>query len=203
MDPPRRQYVPDLVYHYQMGLASDSPPLQYLSFYHVAEHYFESVYVDDMVKAVVDTLTLPGFSYRRRADALQLIKTIKQKVRAVGDRDVYNEEESLRLVLRKYVDFTKIHALLDAYDATLVPYYKVNTVAFSDAPVVDFSESDIDRLAKRVAARVYKTRNAIVHSKDGSRGKYVPFHHERDLLKEVPLLRFLAEEIITSSAKAM
>ena len=51
-----------------------------------------------------------------------------------------------------------------------------------------------------LARRIYKTRNSIVHSKEGARRKYVPFEHDRVLVKEVPLVRFVAELIITTSS---
>jgi len=203
MEPPRRTYIPDLVYHYQMGLASDSPPLQFLSYYHVAEHFFEAVYTDDMINSVVSTLTGPSFSYRRRHDIMALIKSIRQKVRTVSERDVYNEEESLRLVIKQYVNLPRLKAALIALDASLPDYYRTTQVGFAEAAICDFNEGDHEKLAKRIAARVYKTRNAIVHSKDGGKGKYVPFHHDRELLREVPLLRFIAEEVIINSSKAM
>ena len=47
LNPPRRIYDSDLVSHYQMSVATDSPPLEYLSYYHVAEHFFEAVFEDE------------------------------------------------------------------------------------------------------------------------------------------------------------
>ncbi len=41
LEAPKRLYIADLVYHYQLAVASDSPPLEYLSYYHVLEHFFE------------------------------------------------------------------------------------------------------------------------------------------------------------------
>ena len=64
LDPPRRIYDSDLVSHYQMGVATDSPPLEYLSYYHVAEHFFEAVFEDDLISRVRTVLTQPGFSFR-------------------------------------------------------------------------------------------------------------------------------------------
>lgn len=203
MEPPRRDYIPDLVYHYQMGLSSDSPPLQFLSFCHVAEHFFEAVYTDDMVRTVTSTLTGPSFSYRKRNDVISLINLIKKRVRTTGERDTYNEEDALRLVIKQYVNIARLKSSLHALDNTILDYYKASAVQFSEAQTCDFEDGDQDRLAKKVASRIYKTRNAIVHSKDVGKGKYVPFHHDRELLREIPLLRFLAEEVIINTSEAM
>ncbi len=189
MEPPRREYIPDLVYHYQMGLSSDSPPLQFLSFYHVAEHFFEAVYIDDMVRTVTSTLTGPSFSYRKRNDVVSLINLIKKRVRTTGERDTYNEEDALRLVIKQYVI---LHGSRLRYTLSTTRFWtttgKCSTVFRSTN--CDFNEADQDRLIKRIAGRIYKTRNAIVHSKDIGKGKYIPFHHDRELLREIPLLRF-------------
>jgi hypothetical protein len=56
---------------------------------------------------------------------------------------------------------------------------------------------------KDLVQRIYFTRNAIVHSKDGEKGKYLPFSHEKQLVKEVPLLRFISEAIIISNSNVV
>jgi hypothetical protein len=203
MEPPRRLYVTDLVYHYQMGLASDSPPLQYLSFYHVAEHFFEAVFTEDMIQSIIGVLTGPGFSYRRRNDITMLIKTVRSKIRTVNERDVYSEEDALGLVLKAYLDPARLRDSLNGYDSSLVDFYKTSPVSFAEAGAIDLNEVDMDRLTKRLASRIYKTRNAIVHSKEGGKGRYIPFQHDRELYREVPLVRFIAEEILVSSSKAL
>jgi hypothetical protein len=203
IEPPRRVYIPDLVGHYQMGLSTDSPPLQFLSFYHIAAHFFEAVYTEDMIQSVIATLTGPGFSYRRRHDILALIKTIRQRVRTMNEREVYNEEESLRLVIRQYVNFPRMKAALASFDPALPDYYKITQVGFSEAPTCDLDETDLDRLTKRIASRVYKTRNAIVHSKEGGKARYMPFQHDRELLREIPLLRFLAECLCENASSSI
>ena len=54
-----------------------------------------------------------------------------------------------------------------------------------------------------VRNRIYSVRNAIVHSKEGEKLRYEPFKHDKELAKEVPLIRAVAEEIIINSAKPM
>lgn len=59
-----------------------------------------------------------------------------------------------------------------------------------------------------MANRVYKTRNSLVHSKSNEvklneRGIYKPFKDSKALLKEIPLLKEISEEIIIKSASEL
>jgi hypothetical protein len=80
IEPPRRVYIPDLLYHYQMGVAADSPVLAFLSYYHIAEHFFEEVFNDDLISSIRDRLTQPGFSYRRKKDIEAMIREITKRL---------------------------------------------------------------------------------------------------------------------------
>ena len=65
-----------------------------------------------------------------------------------------------------------------------------------------------DKLPKKLAARIYKTRNALVHNKSNEtrlseRGLYKPFKDKEELSKEIPLMRFLAESIIVNSSEPL
>ncbi|MEZ9269570.1 hypothetical protein AB9R79_23880, partial [Vibrio splendidus] len=72
IDPPRRKYIPDLIYHYQLGVGSDNPFLEFISYYHVAEHFFESIFNDDLIDKIKVNITKPDFSYRRKKDVSDL-----------------------------------------------------------------------------------------------------------------------------------
>ncbi len=65
IDPPKRKYENDLILFYQKGISSESVDLQYLSFYHILEHFFEKIYNDEMIKSIKSELTKPSFSYKR------------------------------------------------------------------------------------------------------------------------------------------
>lgn len=58
IEPPKRRCIPELVYFYQAALSSDSHAAQFLSFYHVAEYFFEAVFLNHSIKAVRDTIIL-------------------------------------------------------------------------------------------------------------------------------------------------
>jgi len=98
---PKRFYIPDLIYHYQMAVATESPLLEFLSYYHVAEHFFEEVYNDDLIERVRDKITGPDFSYKRKKDIRGLINDINKRLKLRGDSFVFSEQEALRLTIAK------------------------------------------------------------------------------------------------------
>jgi hypothetical protein len=104
------------------------------------------------------------------------------------------------LTLRKYVSIDQIVEELRAYDNTLLTYYHDTTVTFSGGDSVNLVDQDTEQVYKKLAARLYKTRNAIVHSKESEKSKYTPFRDDRILIKEIPLIRFVAEQVILSTS---
>ena len=125
-----------------------------------------------------------------------MISSIRQSLKIKNDTISFSELNALRLTLRKYVDLAALHAELDSYDSSLLEYYRDNKVAFCNGSVVDLTSTDNDDVIKKLAKRIYSTRNALVHSKDGDKSKYTPFVDDRQLAKELPLLRFIAERTI-------
>ena len=200
IEPPRRFYVPELLYHYQMAVASESPQLEYLSYYHIVEYFFERVFKEELIKKVKNKITLPDFSYKRESDIEQLIEEIKKSFKFRRDDTTFSEEAALRLTLVRYVDIAILIQKLKEYDESLIAYYKTNTVSFSKGNNISLEDGDITSVYKAISGRIYKTRNSIVHSKEGDRNRYIPFEHDRILVKEVPLLRFIAELIIMNTS---
>jgi hypothetical protein len=203
LDVPRRIYISDLIYHYQLGVFSAGiPMLQYISYYHVAEHWFESVFEDDLVLQVRRKITDPGFSYKRKRDISLLIKLISKAVQLRDDRLIIDELTALRLTLERYVNTDELVSDLQNFDSSLLGYYASNKVEFSGGDTIRFN-GDQSEVIKALARRIYKTRNALVHSKDGPKGKYTPFTDDRWLIPEIPLMRFIAEQIIIATSELL
>lgn len=201
--PPSRFYNPDLVHYYQEGVATDSPPLQYLSFYHVAEHFFESIYNDELIERVKQIITQPDFSYKRKKDLKGLINKIGKWVSFRSETMTFNEQEALALTLQNFVDLDTLVQKIKEYDESLIEFYKINNVGFSGGDAVNLEINDQQSIWLNLSKRIYKTRNAVVHSKESEKGKYTPFEHEKILVKEVPLIRFIAELIIIKSSEVI
>jgi hypothetical protein len=200
LEAPRRMYLPELVHSYQLALSSESVMLSYLSFYHVAEHWFEEVFLDDVAGRVRAAITAPGFSAKRDKDLHKLIKTVSKSLRARDDEVIINELSGLELTLTKYVDLESLQTSLAELDPSLLVHYAASRVSFADANLVDLRNSDDSAIFKALAQRIYKTRNALVHRKSGERGKFTPFQDDAVLRKEIPLMRFVAEQVIIATS---
>lgn len=203
IDAPRRTYIPDLIHHYQLAVGTENPMLEYISYYHIVEHFFETVFNEALVEKVRSKLTHPEFSYKRKHDISNLIKEIGKSIKMRDESITFNEQEGLRLTLKKYLDIHELVQKLNDYDASLVEHYKQAQVSFSGAGTIHLEGNDEELIYKHLAARIYKNRNAIVHSKDSEKSKYTPFKDDKILVKEVPLLRFISEKIIFETSKLL
>jgi len=203
IEPPRRQYVNDLIYHYQKGISSESIDHQYLSFYHVFEHFFDNVYNEDLIAKVRGEMTKPGFSYKRNKDIEFLVKIIQNRVKLRNDEfQISSEQDALELTLKKYIPEIKEIKNDTVYmNRELLGYFKTTEVPFSKGSKVNFDIDNEDEIFKNLAKRIYLTRNSIVHSKDNDKSKYQPFKDDKDLVPEVLLLRSLSERIIINTSK--
>lgn len=203
IETPKRKYENDLILFYQKGISSKSVDLQYLSFYHILEHFFEKIYNDELIKSIKGELTKPSFSYKRNKDVSELIKIIQDKLKYKNDEFQINEPEALRLVLERFIpDLYEIKDEIDSYDSDLLNYYRSSEVEFSKGNKVNFQE-DRSKVLKDLRERIYKTRNSIVHSKETDRERYLPFKHDKILQKEIMLMRVIAEKIIIQSSKEL
>ncbi|MEG3619125.1 hypothetical protein V5T82_11720 [Magnetovibrio sp. PR-2] len=200
LDPPKRIYNETLVQHYLLAVSTDNPVIEYLSYYHVLEHFFETVFNEDLVEKVRENITSPGFSYKRKSDIAALIKKINKSLQIKRDSISFSESEALKLCLMKYVDVDDLIVKLNDYDEGLIEYYSEKSVPFSGGKVVDLELDDEDAIYKSLSKRIYSTRNALVHSKDGDMGKYTPFSDDRELIKEVPLMRFISEMVVVEES---
>lgn len=200
IDPPRRIYNEDLVQHYLLAVSTDNPVIEYLSYYHILEHFYEAVFNDDLLETIKSKITDPGFSYKRKKDIGLLINTIKRSLQIRSETITFSESEALRLCLSKYVQLPELISKLSEYDESLLDYYKTTKVEFSGGNEVDIEDNDEEGVLKLLTKRIYATRNALVHSKDGDKSKYTPFKDDRILVKEVPLMRFVAEMVVLTES---
>lgn len=202
LDPPRRKYTMSLISHYQLAISTDSAPLQYLSFYHIIEHFYELVFNEDLINTLKNEITKPDFSYNRKKDITKVIDIIKKRLKVRADEFIFDELDALKLTLKKHFNnFEKVNEELVLYDKELINYYKTNKVSFSEGNTVNLESDNIDEIYSNLAKRIYLTRNSIVHSKEGNKPKFVPFQHEKELWKEIPLIRFMSEEIIINNSR--
>ncbi|PJN02507.1 hypothetical protein CG740_15920 [Streptomyces sp. CB01201] len=203
LEAPRKTYETDLVHHYLMGVAAEIPLLEYLAYYHIAEHYFVEVFNEDLVKQVRSSITDPSFSTRRDKDIQSIIRIVNKAQRQVKDEGGVNEQRSLKLVLDRFVNLDRLATDLDAYDASLVDYYAQSDAPFAGASKAAIRGADEEVARNAIAKRIYKVRNALVHAKEGELPKYAPFAHDDELAREIPLMRFAAEQIVIAQGRAL
>lgn len=199
---PKREYNSDLIYHYQLGLSTHHPALKFISFYHILEYYFNIVYTEKMIENVKFLITKPSFSAKRDTDIDRLIKEIRNNFKIEPESNsAKNEIEALKLVLNNYLDLESLITSIKGYDEDLYRYYSSKKVDFSQGVIINFN--DVKSAYGNLANRIYKTRNAVIHSKAYERERYIPFEHESQLLKEIPLIQFIAEEIILKTSRIL
>mgnify|MGYP003675386652 CR=1 FL=1 len=204
VEPPKRVYLNELVLHYQKGISSESIDHQFLSFYHVLEHFFEKIYNDDILNSIKTELTKPSFSYKRNKDLSGLISLIQNRLKYKNDEFLLNEPEALELTLRKFIkDIPYLAAELTTISPTLIEYFKTTDVPFSKGNKVNFENSNVNEIYTNLAKRIYLTRNSIVHSKETDKSKYTPFRDDKDLLTEIYLVRLIAEIVIIENSKEL
>lgn len=204
MEAPKRTYSNELILHYQKGVSSESIDHQFLSFYHVLEHFYEKVYNDDILSKVRNELTKPSFSYKRTKDLNSLIGIIQKRLKYKNEEFLINELEALELTLRKYIpDLSELKEHINDYNTELIQYFKANTVPFSNGNKVNFDSENENEIYKNLAKRIYVTRNCIVHSKETDKIKYVPFKDDKDLLNENYLLRIISEIVIINDSNEL
>jgi hypothetical protein len=204
VEPPKRVYLNELVLHYQKGISSESIDHQFLSFYHVLEHFFEKIYNDDILNSIKAELTKPSFSYKRNKDLSGLISLIQNRLKYKNDEFLLNELEALELTLRKFIkDIPYLATELTTISPTLIEYFKTTDVPFSKGNKVNFENSNVNEIYTNLAKRIYLTRNSIVHSKETDKSKYTPFRDDKDLLTEIYLVRLIAEIVIIENSKEL
>lgn len=201
---PKRHYKRQLLEQYNMANISEDPFIKFLCYYHILEHYYEEVYTQEIIRIVRDELTSPSFSAKRDKDIKRLIDAIKEKVKLNNEQFFGDEQEALELVIKKYVNINTLKDRISEIDNNLVEFYDKSEVTFSNGTAVNFN--DVDNIYKNIAKRIYRTRNSLVHYKSNeitekSRGIYNPFEDRKELLKEITLIRLMAEDVILSTSK--
>ena len=196
---PLRKYNANIISYYQKAMSSSDPYIQYISFYHVLEYFYDETYYRYLVNDMRNLITHPDFSYKSDEELLKLAKFSQNRLRQFGEDGQGNELESLKYVLKEFIDISTLKNKLASTQEELVSYYSNQKVSFSNGPVINFNdETGLSSIAKRI----YFTRNSLVHSKSGKKDlAYHPYNHEAILRKEIPLIKKISEMIIIISSE--
>jgi hypothetical protein len=208
MEPPKLFYNFELTEQYNLGLSSNDPFICFIAFYHIMEHFFDDVYNNALINSVKEVLVHPGFSIKKSKEISKIINVVQNKTRINRETFEGTELEALELTIKAYVPLDQLHDELQDKYPNLINYYKTHEISFSKGDTFDLTDLANEKLFKKIAARIYKTRNSLVHSKSNAtrvkeRGIYHPFADEKELEKEIPLMKTIAEIIIIKSACEM
>jgi len=189
---PVRTYTSELVAYYQMALGSESLVLSYLALYKILEYFFTSATEGDLHQRVRDRLVQPDFSHTRTAKLRELVATVRRFDQKTDERRM------LQIVLDSMVDQDGLREFVQDDDGRS-SYFTGVQVLFGKEWRVDLAA---DQLIPTVANRIYHVRNALVHHKEGEAARFVPYSgQEVELSRELPLIQFLAEQLIVSTGK--
>jgi len=190
---PVRTYTSELLAYYHLAFGSDSLILAYLALYKVMEFFFTSSSDRVLHAKMVEKLVEPDFSHTKT-------KKLQELARVIRTHDIrLDEKRLLKTVLEHYFGVPELRNWITAFDAEHDNYLTTERDVFAERLKVDISD---DQLFASVANRVYHIRNALVHHKEGEISRFIPFSGQEEILnRELPLLLFLAEQVIIKTGK--
>ena len=214
---PKVIYNADLIIHFKKAMSSTDIATKYLSFYHIIEYYFDSLYNEYIITDMKRWLADPQMSLDRDSDILKFVDKAK-KFKGKSSKDGRgNESDALLLVLNNYIDLEKLKVKLSTNftnekvkkiygvnidENNILDFYERNSVKFlEDKYKINFNSKDPKTVYSNIRNRIYDTRNSLVHNKDSyNLKKYHPYDDENELRKEIPLIKVIAMEIIISTS---
>lgn len=193
---PKAEYDSAAVTYYKVAKSSQFPSQIFLSYYHILEYHFLRVADEDLHGAVKTQLNDPSF----RADydnVSKLIATLKKNDSSV------DEKEMLRGVLRRFVPEVDFIEFVKSKEA------EAGEKLYSGGKQKIFGDSfpmklEVGHALSNAAAILKHVRNALVHSSDRYTREdcFLPFSDSEDvIIKYIPLVEYLAERVIFSTAK--
>ena len=93
---------------------------------------------------------------------------------------------------------------MNTIDATAREYYQNTFIPFTSSTKTKIGWTDTQGVITNIATRIYETRNALVHSKsEQAENQYRPYKDKKDLIREIALIRAVAELVIINSSEVM
>lgn len=186
------KYNSKLINFYRTGIKAEDPYIQYLSYYHILEYH----YYRNLKNKVANELRekLEDIQNNKVEDvASNIIKTV-------------NKGTQERTVLKSILEENITDNIQNLRDRIIEINDNVSyrtSINFSNASSINWNES-VSNIIDQITNRIYDTRNSLVHSKEDEIEKiYEPWNdeHVKELKKEIPLIRALAELIIKNTGE--
>jgi hypothetical protein len=188
---PRRTYNPKLLKYHRLGVSTDSVVLAFLSFYNIVEYFFYTVSEQKLRTCMGGAISTPSFSPSNTDQLHELITLMRDHDKA------RNEREMLKAVITEYFVHTEVKRWVTKHEADNGTYFTSTQDLFGTRKKLNPSpETVIDD----VVDRIYHIRCALVHNKDGGGAVFEPYsQHDEIVSKEIPLIRYIAEQMIVRS----
>ncbi len=190
-------YDTNLCNYFKVGVSSKFPSQSFLSFYHVLEYFFLKVSEEQLHLDIKGQINSTAFSSNeKKVD--KLIATIK------NHNNNANEKTMLHSVLLKYVPSSDLIEFIKNHEKQTIPQiYTKKSQVFGEKLSISLNDEDVRMTTAHILKHI---RNALVNSTD----KYTreechrPLSESDEIVeKYIPLIRFLSETIIFSTATSL
>lgn len=193
---PLAAYDENLVRYYKVARSSQFPSQAFLAFYHILEYNFLRVSDETLYNKIRSQINDTEFKPNQR-HIDRLITAIKKH------REQSDETEMLRGVLDKYIDEEDLIEFIQMVEkeADEQIYTKKRSI-FGEQLFVNLKQGHALSNSAKIVKHI---RNALVHSSDrySREDCHIPLTESEEMVHEfVPLVRFMAEKIIFSSASS-
>lgn len=186
---PEARYQGDLLRLYQAGISASVPTQKYLAFYQILEMQFEEASNSDLYERLARQINDPRWK-PNQANLRRLIQDV------IEHRDAMDDVAALAAVLARYVGALAIDDFIAQTETSAgEPLYSRRRMVFGESiPSAKGEDQTLIVIARRLRA----VRDAIVHT---GRARHIPLSQTTEnITRELPLLKYLAEQVIIATA---
>lgn len=194
---PKVKINPHLLKFYQLASSTDFESHKFLSYYHILEYFFLAVSDQNLYEKLSRRINDPKF----RTTSQNLDKLIQDMNSHKTEND---ETEMLKNVLIKYVNEDDLIEFVKEYETLINDniYTKKRTIFGNE---INGTNLQSGHVFGPISKHIKTVRNALVHSSDRHErnDRFIPYSKSSmDIVKsEIPVLKFIAEQLIIATAE--
>ena len=194
---PKIKINPHLLKFYQLASSTEFESHKFLSYYHILEYFYLSVSDQNLYEKLSRRINEPKF----RTTSQNLDKLIQD----INSHKTENDEtEMLKNVLIKYINEDELIDFIKEYETLIGDnIYTKKRVVFGNE--INGTNLQSGHVFGPISKHIKIVRNGLVHSSDRHERKdrFIPYSKtSMETVKiQIPILKFLAEKIIISTAE--
>lgn len=183
----QNEYESEPLMYFNNGIGTEDVRMKYLSYYQVLEYFFNRA----QNYKLIDEIKVGNYITSNSINHRELKGILKKYVNTLG------EKESLKLVLNRGLDITIIKEWINNSLERIQQYTNCSDPRLN----IDLSKPN-EKIIGKLAERIYYYRCAIAHAK-GDTDEYlaVPEQSNDIILKELPLLKLIAEKVLKNCSE--